>query len=219
MREKNSLTSQGPYIEKPYLNSNKEPFGMTIKGKSKEFIAGHGHIKDLMIRGKTISTKAGKIRVLDVSHGKTIVNAILEVSIDESPEEGEVELKIHNPSLDKKKGATLELRKISGFDYIHVEQLREVLKDILSNFISENQESIFRIQKEKSSFKCNVCAWETKFEPSLKGYIKRMHGKNEGIKIFCSKCGFKTDSKATLKVHDRMSHQNRQLLKIIFSLI
>ena len=107
MREKNTLTSQGPYIEKPYLNSNKEPFGMTIKGKSKEFIAGHGHIKDLMIRGKTISTKVGKIRVLDVSHGKTIVNAILEVSIDESPEEGEVELKIHNPSLDKKKGATL----------------------------------------------------------------------------------------------------------------
>ena len=35
-----------------------------------------------------------------------------------------------------------------------------------------------------------------------------MHGKNEGIKIFYPKCGFKTDNKATLKVHDRMSHQN-----------
>ena len=206
MGEKKTLTSQGPYIEKPYLNSNKEPFGMTIKGKSKEFIAGHGHIKELMIRGKAISTKVGKIRVLDVSHGKAIVNAILEVSIDESPDKGEVELKIHNPSLDKKKGATLELRKLSGFEYVHVEQLREILKDILNNFISESQESMSRTQKEKSSFKCNVCDWETRFEPALKGHIKRMHSKDQGNKIFCPKCGFKTDSKATLNIHDRMSH-------------
>ena len=44
------------YKEKPYLNSSKEPFGITIKGRSKEYVAAHENIRGLLIKGKIIST-------------------------------------------------------------------------------------------------------------------------------------------------------------------
>ena len=38
------------YKEKPYFNSNKEPFGLTLNGKGKEYICAHGMIKGLIKR-------------------------------------------------------------------------------------------------------------------------------------------------------------------------
>ena len=48
------------YKEKPYLNSSKEPFGLTIKGRSKEYVAAHENIRGLLIKGKRISTNVEK---------------------------------------------------------------------------------------------------------------------------------------------------------------
>ena len=48
------------YKEKPYTNSNKEPFGLTLNGNSKEYILAHGAIKSLIKKGKEVSTAKGK---------------------------------------------------------------------------------------------------------------------------------------------------------------
>ena len=71
------------YKEKPYLNSDREPFGVTLNGKTKEYILAHGAIKELMKKGKIYPVRKGYLKVLDVTHNKAMLNAILEVSVDE----------------------------------------------------------------------------------------------------------------------------------------
>jgi hypothetical protein len=58
-----------------------------------------------------------------------MINAVVEVG---DSAKGNVELKVYNPSLSKKKGATIEMRKVSDFEYCHVEQLRNIIIQILS---------------------------------------------------------------------------------------
>ena len=36
------------YKEKPYLNSAREPFGVTINGKTKDYLKAHKTIKELI---------------------------------------------------------------------------------------------------------------------------------------------------------------------------
>ena len=57
------------------------------------------------------------MKILDASHNKAMINAIVEVSTKNEVEKGNVELKIYNPSLNKKKGATIEMRKVLDFEY------------------------------------------------------------------------------------------------------
>ena len=40
------------YKEKPYLNSNGDPFGLTINGKNKEYVHAHELIKGFLKKGK-----------------------------------------------------------------------------------------------------------------------------------------------------------------------
>ena len=94
------------YKEKPYLNSDKNPLGVSINGKSKEYIHAHDTIKGLMKNGKQYSVNMMDMRVLDVVNNKAMLNAIIEVSEEGKPK-GNVELKIYVTSVHKKKGATL----------------------------------------------------------------------------------------------------------------
>ena len=48
---------------------------------------------------------------------------------------GNAELKVHNPSVVKKKGATIEIRKISDFEYTFVENLKKVVSSFLDRII------------------------------------------------------------------------------------
>ena len=95
------------YKEKPYLNSDREPFGLTINGKSKEYIHAHEGVKNMMKKGKQYTIDDGTVKVLDVTNNKSMLNAIIEISPN-GGSKGNVEIKIYNPSLNKKKGATLE---------------------------------------------------------------------------------------------------------------
>ena len=106
------------YKEKPYFNSAKEPFGLTINGKNKEYIKAHETIRELVKKGKTYQVDKGKMKILDATKNIAMLSAIVEVDVI-GVAKGNVELKIYVPS--KKKGATLELRKISSFEYTHVE--------------------------------------------------------------------------------------------------
>ena len=107
------------YQEKLYFNSNKEPFGVTIKGKTKDYISSHEKFKGTLIKNKIISTSIGKMKVLDASQKQGFISGTIEVH-DKDDDKGNVDLKVYNPSLNNKKGATIELRKMLDFEYKYV---------------------------------------------------------------------------------------------------
>ena len=86
-------------------------FGLTTNGNSKAYIDAHDVIKDLMRTGKVTKTSTGNFKVLEVKNSKKMINAVVEViSLDAI--KGNVELKIYDTSIHKKKGANIELRKV-----------------------------------------------------------------------------------------------------------
>ena len=97
------------YKEKPYLNSDREPFGVTLNGKTKEYIHAHETVKELIKKGKKYSVEEGIWKIMDDTYNKAMVNAVIEVS-SAGGVKGNVELKVYNPSNNKKKGATIELQ-------------------------------------------------------------------------------------------------------------
>ena len=44
------------YKEKPYMNSDRDPFGITINGKTKEYLHAHDSIKGIIKKGKQFSS-------------------------------------------------------------------------------------------------------------------------------------------------------------------
>ena len=75
----------------------------------KEYIHAHDALKNMIKKGKNYSLSDGDIRILDVTNTKAMNNAIMDVS-SVGELKGNVELKIHRPSVHKKKGATIEMR-------------------------------------------------------------------------------------------------------------
>ena len=180
------------YKEKPYLNSNKDPFGLTI---SKDYINAHETIKGLIKKGKDISIVKGRMKILDAIINKAMINAIVEVTSKEGIK-GNAELKVYNPSLNKKKGATIEIRKVTDFDYVLVEALRNIITGLLDCIISGRETGIHNIDsKNKTSsrvtskpklFTCDVCSWQTKFGSALKAHMKRIHSNTQAFESISS---------------------------------
>ena len=201
------VESAKPYKIKPYLNSNKDPFGLTIKGNTKQYISAHKNVQDLVITGKNISTKEGKIKIIEASRGKGMLNAIVEVNMDDI-DIGNVEMKIYDPSVDKKKGATIELRKLSDSDFEHVDKLKSIVCSLLDKSLNtdvSNQNSYFRALGQKKRYVCDICSWETSFEQALKGHKKRMHSQLKVHK--CNGCGYKSETKSALDIHVQARHK------------
>ena len=200
-------TEEGPkvYKEKPYFNSNKDPLGITLKGTTKAYLVAHENIKAKIVKNKVITTPVGKIRILEVNHKPGFINAIVEVS-DES-EKGNAEIKVYNPSLSKKKGATIEMRKCSDFDYWVVERLKDTIASILDKYLVEKDSHGCQI------FTCDICKWQTRFEPALKGHKKRMHDKSPAVKgVFsCKICKFSTATNDLLVIHTNTKHKSEPL--------
>ena len=188
------------YKVKPYLNSDREPFGLTINGKSKEYIAAHAMLKSMIKKGKQYPTDEGNIKVLDVTNNKAMVNAIVEIQErKKGGNKGNVELKIYNPSLNKKKGATLELRKMSSFDHSYVVFLRRVVGNITS---------------KPKLFTCDVCKWQTKFGSALKAHKTRIHGDNQYSFDICK---FQGKDSVDLKDHVDSEHKlNNKRTKVCY---
>ena len=57
-----------------------------------------------------------------------MTNAIVEVEIT-SENIANVEMKVYEPSSKTNKAATIELRKLPGSEYEHVEKLKDILRD------------------------------------------------------------------------------------------
>ena len=205
------------YKENPDFNSNKEPFGLTIKGKTRDYVAAHENIKEMMIKNKQVTSSVGKMKIVDTSWSKAMVSAIVEVANPDGSVHGEVELKVHNASNDKKKGATLEIRKLSDSEYCHVELLKTVIMNLLDKFMRNEdlKTSNSRFKTENEIFRCNICDWETRSEPALKGHKRRLHGKDEAL--VCDKCGHKANSDSKLQTHIRLSHKKEAKKRLISS--
>ena len=67
MEKIEEITEYKVYRIKPYVNSNKEPFGITIQGKSKEYVAAHQTLKRIIIKGKKYKMNVGEMKVLDIT--------------------------------------------------------------------------------------------------------------------------------------------------------
>ena len=125
------------------------------------------------------------MKVLDVTHNKAMINAVVEVDVI-GTSKGNVELKVYEPG--KKKGATIELRKISALEYSHVELLQIIIKSLLDGFLaggtipqviqnvkSDPTKQAGKVTSKPKLFECNICNWETRFSSALKAHVKRMH--------------------------------------------
>ena len=97
------------YSVNPYMNSDNEPYGITFKGKAKDYKLAHEAIKKFIAKGKEITLLGSTVKIVDVRNNKGFLKVILIVSKDEEVF-GNVEMKVYDPS--KKKGATIELRKL-----------------------------------------------------------------------------------------------------------
>ena len=158
------------YKEKPYLNSDKNPLGVSINGKSKEYVCAHQEIKNLLKKGKKYVINKTSIRVLDVTVNNSSTNAIMEV-MEKGATKGNVELKIHAPSVHRKKGATIEMRKMSGQEYSHVTTLKNAITSLLDGFILGDEVSkvledlkkgsrrncASRVTSKPKPFSCDLC--------------------------------------------------------------
>ena len=60
------------YKEKPYLNSDRDPLGVSLNGKTKEYIHAHESIKNILKKGKQYFFDLGNVRILDVTHNKAM---------------------------------------------------------------------------------------------------------------------------------------------------
>ena len=171
------------YKEKPFNNSNGDPFGVTINGKAKDYIQAHNKYREIIKKGKIYDLgykigekkqlKTGKIRFLSVVSTKTILDATVEVSPQEGPR-GNVQLKSHSPSNNRKKGATTELRKLSDYEFSQVEVLKAMLTYILDRLIAgDSLENVVNGSKsdsvgEETIFDCDMCNYKTKSKSGLK---------------------------------------------------
>ena len=130
-----SVDEYKPYREKEFSNSDDEPFGITLKGKTKGFVSEHQAMREIMIKGKSLRVQRKSIKFLDVDRSSRMVNAIIEVS-DANKERGQVEMKVYIPSKIKVKTLTKELRKLTGYDFLHVKILKDILSILLDGFIN-----------------------------------------------------------------------------------
>lgn len=202
------------YKVEPYFNSNKEPFGVTLKSKSKDFIGAHQNVKKMLIKDKVYKIKDDEIKVVEVTNKKGHFVAIIEVN-GNNKEIGNVEIKVHEPG---KRGATLELRKMSGYDYLHVEVLESMLIVFVDGFIAGDdvQEIIQgsnlnkpRKSKIPTKYSCHLCNFQSRFTQGLKAHITKIHAKESPIK--CDKCEMPVKNKALLVEHNSNCHmQNKK---------
>ena len=171
-------------------------------------------------RQNSFKTDIGDMKVLDVTINAGMVNSIVEV-VDNTVGKGNVELKIYNPSLNKKKGATMELRKMSSFEYTHVELLKSMLIIFLDGFIAGDDVNEVlknfkkgsvpraRVTSKPRLFNCDQCNWQTKFSSALKVHKTRIHSIQSQTQIKCDECTFQPINQTALNAHKDSNHKQR----------
>ena len=216
-----------------FPNSDGEPFGVTVKGRGKH-VDSHNKVMDILNRlpkDKAVSFGDAKLTVTDKLKTNTILN--VKVTLTTKDDEGKVEIKIHKPS-DKRKQATIEIRKLTGQDYETVEKVKDLVTDMLDDFTSG--ESVSKVitknnAKPYSPFVgqpslsvkllcCTICDFKIKSVAALKQHMIKNH-KSPTIK--CDVCGFESNERDVINhkhefhlVHQQIQKQAKRK-KAIFT--
>ena len=213
--QKSEIVHYSMFYEKPYTNSDQQRFGVTLRGKGKEFVNAHGTFKDLLIKGKEYDFENHSLRILDVVVKTGMTINVIEVTDRVEKSKGNAEMKIYTPSSKKNKGATIELRKITGFDYSFVDSLKNITVNILEGLVAgtdvkdvlKKGKSKFpsksKVTSKPALFDCDQCVFQSRFSSDLKVHQANIHG----LKSFeCSNCNFKSESESQLKEHNNEKH-------------
>ena len=212
------------YNEKVYNNSDREPLGVSINGKTKEYLGAHEAIRNMMKLGRKYIIKEGEMKIVDVKYLNAMVNVVIDVTKD-GGNKGRVELKIHNPSA-RKRGATLELRKMSGFEYKHVHFLKNIINILLDGFImgKDLNDIVKTVGRQNSSpwitskpklFTCDKCNFETRFAAALKTHKTKIHENDVPVsnKFECDLCEYKFIQAIALEGHKVAKHAAKKRTK------
>ena len=210
------------YTIKPFKNSDGEYFGLTIKGRTKEYLNAHAKIKEMITKGKfkKYFVKKGELKILDITQYKSSVRAIIQVQSMKGDVKGSAELKVHNPST-KQKGATIEFRKIADNEYCHTELLRDIIEELIDGLVSgkeigqivknsKGRKNLIpnKVTSNPRQFACDECGFETKFASGLKAHKKKIH---EIIlsttQVICNFCRINEKSPDDLKAHIESKHR------------
>ena len=84
------------YKVEPYFNSDKETFGYTIKGKTKDYVDAQQNLKNVIKKGKTFRYDKGSVKVLDIRNLKGAIDTALEVK-DTNVPRGNAQMKLYSP--------------------------------------------------------------------------------------------------------------------------
>ena len=189
-----------------FTNSDGDPFGITIKGRGK-YIDSHNKLMETINRlPKGIPTTFGedKLTVTDKVKTNTLLNAKVTLTSKDNIE-GQVELKIHKPS-DKRQRATIEIRKLTGFEFDTVEKVKELLTNMLDQFaVGETVSKVILKAKGKTKLysplvkqpslatkllSCTKCDYSIKSMPALKNHMTKNHSQTTSK---CNVCGFESN--------------------------
>ena len=212
-----------PYVVARYPSEG-EYMGLTIKGKRKPYIDSHVELKSMLIQGEEIITCHGKFKINELKKHGSMLTTIVHIE-SENGVKGKAELKVYAPSKSKNKGATIEIRKLSGDDFSNVESLREMILSILDDLLKKKNSSdipvISSIKSNPKPFKCNHCDWESRFASHLKKHMERFHAdsvskfssinvskKRQKDEIDCNKCDTVFKSNVDLSEHMNKIHGN-----------
>ena len=101
------------------------------------------------------------------------------------------------------------MRKMSDYEYIHVEHLKNVITSLIDSIIAgedvehskvgTKNKVVSRVVSNPKLSTCNVCAWQTKFASALKAHKKKMHSKIPVANNQLSKETSETPSEPTKK--------------------
>ena len=207
------------YKEKPYTNSNGEPFGVTLNGRTKDYIQAHHKFRDLIKKGVELDVdykiepnqhlKRGKLKFLNVIATKSIIDATIQVTSQEGIR-GNAQLKSYYPSDSKKKGASTELRKLSGYEYDQVVVSKAMVTNFLDKFIAgEGRDVKFKvntnnIDSEDTVYSCDLCNYKTRSQAGVKTHKTRIHKT-----IKCGLCEFSSVDENKLKEHIETEHDKK----------
>ena len=209
------------YKIKYYSNSDGDHMGLTIKGKANTHIESHKKIIEIMDRLPKTKEKENtfgdsKIKVIEkLPKTPSLLTIKLQVTAPDNSV-GIAELKLHKPA---KKGATIEIRKISDDTFDSVENLKDVIEKLL--VILDSGETVSKIllaAKGKGTLSsqpllkiisCDQCNWQTKTRPALKAHMTRLHSvmdnKTKSTQSKCDMCDFASSS-VKLEDHRKKFH-------------
>ena len=109
-----------------------------------------------------MALKRGKLKFLNVIETKSIIDATIQVTSQEEIR-GNAQLKSYYPSNSKKKGASTELRKLSGYDYDQVVVLKAMVTNFLDKSIAGGSRDVKvkvnknNIVSEDTVYSCDLC--------------------------------------------------------------